>query len=230
MKKLILISFLLIKVILFSNQIDSLQKFYKIELTEPVNIDIEIDKISKSIEKGNFDYSIALGEKLLNFKNVDFKNKAKIYSELGVAYWYNGNTSKGNNYFFKSIEIAKIEDDSLTLAKSYFNLGFTNLANGEYHSSLNNFFEAEKYCIDSNSIQKYKIKDYISYCFIVQEKFDFAEQYVKEAFKISTKINDRTHFVNMSNSLGYYYLVSKKNRFSSVLFYKCAIYCYKNRL
>lgn len=196
----------------FHPKLDSLQIFFDIEISTPVDFQKELANVSDSINNGNLLYAITLCEQLLKIAHLENEvtNKASIYSNLGVAYWYLSDIEKGNKYTLKSIEYAKLNFDTTILVKSNFNLGFTFLSNGNYSKSLAHFLEAEKYAVNDCE-QLSKVKDYISYLFIEQEKLLEAEPFIREAFHISQNCNDTVHKANMYNSLGYFLLVKDKN-------------------
>lgn len=200
-------------------KLDSLQAFFDIEISKPIDVESELVKVSDSTNNGNLLYAITLGELLLKNAHLEneVKNKASIYSNLGVAYWYSSQTEKGNSCFLKSLEYAKLNQDTTILIKSNFNLAYTNLSNGDFANALKHFLVAEKFAIN-DCLQLSKIKDYIAYLYIEQQNLVDAEPFIREAYSISLKCNDSVHIANMYNSLGYFLLVKTQNDSAFILF------------
>lgn len=197
MRKLIIILYLLS--IHFLQAQDSIQ-----QLINKKEYAVLLQNISKDVDSGKFEKAIILGNRVLAIIPNEDEYSGRFLSLLGTAEWYLGNIKKGDSLFQESIIFSKKHSDSLTLSKVYFNLGYIYLSNGKYTASLQAFFDAEKYA-KNQCVALSKIKDYISYVYITQQKLEEAKPFIQEAFQIAIQCEDSTHIVNMHNSIGHFY-------------------------
>lgn len=84
------------------------------------------------------DSAIYFGEKALSMaqeiKHV--KGEAQAYSELGVAYYYGGNSSKAISYFEQSLKLKLIRNDQYEIAAMYNSLAVAHIQLSKYTEAL----------------------------------------------------------------------------------------------
>lgn len=168
-----------------------------------------LKKMSQKIDKGEFNETIPLIEHILENIPTNYEYNGRFLSLIGTAEWYLGNTEKGDSLFRESIVLAELHADTITLIRSYFNLGYIYMSKGEYTKSLELLLKAEQYA-ENECIEQVRIKDNISYIYIVQQNLEKAKPFIEEALQIALHCNDSVTLVNTHNSIGYFYTQNKQ--------------------
>ncbi len=167
-------------------------------------------------------------DSLINLvKNVPDTQKAVLYNKIAKSFYREKKLPLSFEYFKKTLQWAKKNNDSLLIAKSYNNIAVVYDITGNYQEAVAYYNIAMKIFYSLFNI-KYLGIVYNNLGVIYEEMKEpgNALKIYYKALELKTKIRDTLHMAGTLNNIGIIFNNDYNNNDSALYYYKKAYHCY----
>ena len=156
------------------------------------------------------------------------KQKCKAYTQLGIIYSIKKNIPASDSLFKKSLEILETEEDSISRASLYINLGINQSRQGHYQSSIDYYRKAEQIAlhhIEGENLLN-RIANNLGLAYKATGQLDSARYYYQltldKAIKAENKDLEANALLNLASIFHQYkeYTQAEKNLNQAITLYE----------
>jgi len=140
-----------------------------------------------------------------------------------AKYYQDSSFSKATYYSEQALESAKLINDSIGLADTYYSLGFIQLLKGENNSASKNLTKAYNlYHLTKNKLGIARCSDNLASIFRYAGSFEKALEYHLNSLVVFDEFRDTSGIIGVKNNLGILYRNLKNNQ-KSISYYQAAL-------
>ena len=184
-----------------------------------------LSKVINNINNNKYQEALVIIDSKLNKEQLILANNpdkkkikflAKTYGFKGQLEWLL-DKDYSDIFFKKSIEYAKVNNDSITIGKCFLNLGRIYETKSDYPKSIKYYINSLPYVKKDCGLLS-RTLDNIGYSLSLLKKYDKAHEYIQQAFTVVEQCDNKFQKVFIYNSIAAFYLESKKNE-DSISYY-----------
>lgn len=189
---------------------DSLKKEISLSPPDSILLDLNLN-LAKEWEKNNIDTALFYNNEALHIaeKNHWLSKKAKVFINIGFAYYNNKNADKLFEFLQKGLKTYKEAGDKLGEMNTHYNMGCFYNTFEKIPEAIIQFKKAIEIAIEINHNTRLSgAYNNIGLMYNYSGLYDKANEYQFKALELAEKIGENTAYIHMNIALNY---VQEKN-------------------